>query len=1011
MTSNTPLSLRRPAVLTLTVLLLGVAAHASANVIFVTTTKQKISAHDSEDPDNAGCSLQEAIYSANRDANTATVRITTDSSGDVETYETVDVTTACVAGNGDDLIVLPFGETFELERALDDLDNFVGPTATPIVTSTIRIDAHGATLQRTGDKFFRAFAVASGHLTIRNARIRGFVVKGGDGGMGGGGGGMGAGGAIYVAGGALTVEGSTFDENGAIGGDGGADGVYPNQNGTPYTVTDGGGGGGLSGNGDAAGRHDCLIDGAGGGGGGGSGFSGNLGRHCDPGFVYVFNGFGGGRYRVLCGGLPGRTRELTGQDGGNGLCSGGGGGGGHVSIVGVAGDGGDGAYGGGGGGGAEGGGNGGRGGFGGGGGAGWHGLVIGSDGGDGGFGGGGGSASHGPIDGVSGRGGRFGGNANANAGGGGAALGGAIFNDGAAVTITNSTFTANFAQHGLGGSVAGGGHAPHGEDLGGAIFSRNGRLTIQYSTIAFNVTHSIGSPYGGVVVLNDGAPTFFTLQNTIVSNKGDEHECAVLNTVTLVEAGNVLTSNRNCGTPVSTEDPGLFALQNNQGPTPTMALPTGSSAINAADGSVPVCLITGACEPAGSDQRGQERPANGGYDAGAFEYCTIGLLEMPCIITGGFDDSDKFTLTMAASPAAFGTTSPTPGTHEYAENSVVTVRAFPAPGYYLVNWTGDVTSPNSATTTVMMTGDRTATANFALIPDFAVEAEPVTVLVGGSQSATVTVSANAAFDRSVALSATDLPPGVTVSFNPTSVTLTPNGTRTSQFTVTIAPFVTPGTYVFKVVGTATNVPGPSPTLVRSGGVTLTVTATPMAMRAVVGQLTAAGCIDSGGVASALGAKLNASQAMLDAGQTQPAVNIMSALLRQLEAQRGKHVAGCTIGGQQVDGAAVLIETVRSMLAGFPSARANVIYGTVDAAAGGVADAVVNITLSGGKKAVVSATTDALGFYYFANTRDLEINGSYSVSVVLPKPYTRSTPASVPVIWRNVEAGLGLFVVQ
>ena len=384
---------------------------------------------------------------------------------------------------------------------------------------------------------------------------------------------------------------------------------------------------------------------------------------------------------------------------------------------------------------------------------------------------------------------------------------------------------------------------------------------------------------------------------------------------------------------------------------------------------------------------------------------------MPCIITGGVSDSDTYTLTIAASPATGGTTLPAPGTHEYAENSVVMVRALPNPDFYLVNWTGDVTSPNSASTTVTMTGNRSATANFAKIPKFAVSADPVTVLVGGSAAGTVTLDANSAFDRSVALTAMNLPPGVTVSYNPASVTMTPNTLRTSQITVAVAPYVLPGTYLFNVVGTALNVPGPSPTLVRMDGLILTVTATPMAMRAVVGQLTTAGCIDSGGVANALSAKLNAAQALIDAGQTLPAVNTLSALLRQLEAQRGKHVAGCVVGTQQVDGAAVLIETVRAMLAGFGPVRSSVIYGTVDAAAGGVAGAVVNITMSGGKKAALTATTDALGFYYFHSTRDLQVNGSYTVSVVLPRPYTRSTPASMPMVWRGVEAGLGGFVVQ
>ena len=57
------------------------------------------------------------------------------------------------------------------------------------------------------------FGTTQGNLTIRNAYIKGFTAKGGNGAVGGGGG-LGAGGAIYVAGGLLTIENSTFQHNG-----------------------------------------------------------------------------------------------------------------------------------------------------------------------------------------------------------------------------------------------------------------------------------------------------------------------------------------------------------------------------------------------------------------------------------------------------------------------------------------------------------------------------------------------------------------------------------------------------------------------------------------------------------------------------------------------------------------------------------------------------------------------------------------------------------------------------
>ena len=165
----------------LAILIVG-ASDADAAVIPVTTTSQRVSG-------GTGCSLQEAIYSANFDDNVAI-------SGYTSTGTTVVVRTECVPGSGDDVIVLPAGAALNLVKVVDDADNPAGPTATPIITSNITILAHGATLQRTGSANFRLFAVGStGHLTIRRAYIRGFRAQGGNGGRGGGGG-MGAGGSI-----------------------------------------------------------------------------------------------------------------------------------------------------------------------------------------------------------------------------------------------------------------------------------------------------------------------------------------------------------------------------------------------------------------------------------------------------------------------------------------------------------------------------------------------------------------------------------------------------------------------------------------------------------------------------------------------------------------------------------------------------------------------------------------------------------------------------------------------
>jgi hypothetical protein len=169
---------------------------ALAAEIRVTTTTQEITG-------TGDCSLQEAIYSANFDRNVAIDSTNPDHF----------IATECESGSGDDVIVLPERAEFFMARVLDDAHNHVGPTATPIVFSNITIEAHGAHLQRSfGAGNFRAFAVGftsvelnpggtpeivsgTGRLTIRNAHIEGFAIKGGDGATGGGGG-LGAGGAI-----------------------------------------------------------------------------------------------------------------------------------------------------------------------------------------------------------------------------------------------------------------------------------------------------------------------------------------------------------------------------------------------------------------------------------------------------------------------------------------------------------------------------------------------------------------------------------------------------------------------------------------------------------------------------------------------------------------------------------------------------------------------------------------------------------------------------------------------
>jgi uncharacterized repeat protein (TIGR01451 family) len=614
--------------------------------IQVTTTQQGVT-------DASHCSLQEAIYAAEFASNTA-LNLT-----DPDRF----YTTGCeLQGSSGPFTIVLQKTVYSFNTFWDrDAHNPFGLTATPIIFTSITIQGNGATLQWTGTGNSRLFAVGTasifdtldnktvsgtGALTLDNVYIKSFKIKGGDG-VGGGGGGLGAGGAIYVGTvgsgvPSLDVENSTFDSNFAIGGNGG------------NTDFVGGGGGGLSGNGGGGG------DGGGGGGGSrGNGGSGAFVEGSGGGGGTIFDGGDGtptgGSGGYLCGGSGG------GDNNGHGAtCPGGGGGGGGPHAGGIldrapGGDGADGAYGGGGGGGGLGfdpngiprSGSGGNGGFGGGGGSSGlnRSLISGSHGGNGGFGGGAGFGIGTDIDlhGEPGNKGPFGGDGNGSCcGGGGGALGGAIFNESGTVIVRNSTFTRNDVDRGEGGiNDAGTDRASNGADAGAAIFSLNGSLIVENTTISGNfATGSDNQAGGGVVVVGfpliTGVPAkaSFRLHNTILSRNGS-NDCLLEGNVDASGSGNLILGNNGCPGIAVSADPELAPLALDPRSTigtPTMALPSGSPAIDAADDS----------EFLSSDQRGVARPQGPHSDIGAFEFAppsaNLALTSQPSaaqIVAGG----------------------------------------------------------------------------------------------------------------------------------------------------------------------------------------------------------------------------------------------------------------------------------------------------------------------------------------------------------------------------------------
>jgi uncharacterized repeat protein (TIGR01451 family) len=624
---------------------LGSAQRIGAQTtILVTTTQQGVT-------DPSQCSLQEAIYAAEFGSNTA-LNLT-----DPDRF----YTTGCILqGASAPFTIVLQKAVYSFNTSWDrDAHNPLGLTATPIIFANITIQGNGATLEWTGTGNSRLFAVGSatifdtldnktvsgtGSLRLESVYIRGFRIKGGDGACGGAGG-LGAGGAIYVGTigsgvPTLDVEDSTFDSNFAIGGNGSHSGCE-SVNGSGG----GGGGGGLSGNGGISGGEGGGGGGGGSRGNGGDGFSGGGGGGGGTIFDGADSEIPGGPGGYLCGGGGGSRVD----NGHPGPCPGGGGGGGGQENLGLlspfsGSDGADGNYGGGGGGGSDsdnssGSGSGGNGGFGGGGGGSGtvRSLVSGSHGGNGGFGGGSGFGVGTDIDlhGEPGNKAPFGGSGNGSCcGGGGGALGGAIFNEGGSVFIRNSTFTNNDVDRGEGGvNAASTDRADKGADAGGAIFSLNGSLIIENTTISGNfATGSDNQAGGGVVVVSfplvRGVPAkaSFTLSNTILSRNGS-NDCLLegtsdptggtnVGTIDANGSGNLILNNNGCPGVAVSADPQLAPLAldpNSTIGTPTMALPAGSPAIDAADDS----------HFLSRDQRGVARPQGRHSDIGAFEFVPV----------------------------------------------------------------------------------------------------------------------------------------------------------------------------------------------------------------------------------------------------------------------------------------------------------------------------------------------------------------------------------------------------
>jgi hypothetical protein len=194
------------------------------------------------------------------------------------------------------------------------------------------------------------------------------------------------------------------------------------------------------------------------------------------------------------------------------------------------------------------------------------------------------------------------------------AAGGGLYNLSGTATITRVTLSGNTAATNGGGAYDNGSNGllmtnvtVNGNTAasGGGIHDNGSSgLVLTNVTVAGN-----GATTGGNVRIGTGAGNA-KIKNTIIANPSTGVNCDGA----ITSLGNNLESANTCSFALASDkrntSPGLGVLQGNGGPTLTMALQTGSAAIDA--GTNTGCPAT--------DQRGVARPFGSFCDVGAFEY-------------------------------------------------------------------------------------------------------------------------------------------------------------------------------------------------------------------------------------------------------------------------------------------------------------------------------------------------------------------------------------------------------
>ena len=385
--------------------------------------------------------------------------------------------------------------------------------------------------------------------------------------------------------------------------------------------------------------------------------------------------------------------------------------------------------------------------------------------------------------------------------------GGGLYSDGI-LTLTSSTISGNASTSGNGGGLRNGsimtitnstlyGNSAN-SGSGGAIFN-DGALTMTNSTFSGNSATS-----GGGVISNNTMDA----TNTIIANSPMGGDCVGDFTIklnNLVEnASSACNLTDGVNGNIVGDDPSLEALADNGGSTQTMALYSGSPAIDAGNNSA--CTAS----PVNSlDQRGVTRPVGTICDIGAYEGEVIPPTPTPTS-TPTVTATATSTTTLTATSTSTPTFTQTP-TITATKTSTPTQTATPDPSLS-VNITGFAFQPGTLTITVGQTVTwtnndpmaHTVTSNTAVW-------NSGTINPGGTFSFTFTSTGTYAYHCAFHGSMTGT---IIVNALPTS-TPTPTSTRTPTHTPTVT--TTP---------TITSTPTITPTATATLTSTRTVTRTP-----------------------------------------------------------------------------------------------------------------------------------------------------------------------------------------